>query len=216
MIILGLTGSIGIGKSTAAAMLRRRGVPVHDSDATVHRLFRPGGAAVAPIAQAFPGVVVDGAVDRRALGARVFGQPTELRRLEAIVHPLVRQAENRFLAIQARARRPLVVLDIPLLFETGGQFRCDAVAVVSATAFLQRQRVLRRPGMTAARLADILRQQTPDRLKRRWADAVIPTGLGRRLSLHHLDHLLAQLRSQHPTAWGPHARNRPRYRNHRA
>lgn len=179
MKILGLTGSIGMGKSTAAAMLRRMRVPVHDADATVHRLLRRGGAAVPAIAAAFPGVVENGAVDRQELGRRVFGQPAELRRLEAILHPLVRQAESDFLRRHRRRRTPLVVLDIPLLFETGGQRRCDRVAVVSCPAFLQAQRVLRRPGMTMARLAAIRAQQMPDVEKRRRADFVLPTGTGR-------------------------------------
>lgn len=183
MKILGLTGSVGMGKSTAAAMLRRLGVPVHDADATVHKLLGRGGAAVAPIAEAFPGSVRDGAVDRAVLGARVFVDPAARRRLEAIVHPLVRQAETAFLARARRQRRRLVALDIPLLFETEGQRRCDAVAVVSAPAFVQAQRVLRRPGMTAEKLAGIRASQMPDREKRRRADAVIPTGRGRRATL---------------------------------
>ncbi len=186
MRVLGLTGSIGMGKSTAAAMLRRLGLPVHDADATVHRLFGRGGAAVAPIAAAFPGVVRDGAVDRKALGAVVFGDPAALRRLEAIVHPLVRAAEGEFLRRARRRRVRLVVLDIPLLYETGGAGRCDAVAVVTAPPFLQAQRVLRRPGMTPERLAAIRAAQMPDAEKRRRADFVIPTGLGRRPTLRAL------------------------------
>jgi dephospho-CoA kinase len=178
MKILGLTGSIGMGKSTAARMLRRMGLPVHDADAVVHRLLAKGGAAIPAIAAVFPGVVVDGAVDRRALGAVVFGNPPALRRLEAILHPLVRQAERRFLQRQRRQRAALVVLDVPLLLETGGQRRCDAVLVVTAPAFLQAQRVLRRPGMTAERLAAVRAQQMPDAEKIRRADYVIPTGCG--------------------------------------
>jgi len=178
MKVLGLTGSIGQGKSTAARMLRRLGLPVHDADATVHRLLAPGGGAVGPIAAAFPGTVTAGAVDRGRLGQLVFADPAALRRLEAILHPLVRAAERDFLKRQARRRRRLAVLDIPLLFETGGERRCDAVAVVVAPAFLQRQRVLRRPGMTAARLAAIRAQQLPDALKTRRADFVVPTGTG--------------------------------------
>lgn len=194
MKILGLTGSIGMGKSTAAAMLRRLGVPVHDADATVHRLLGTGGAAVAAIAAAFPGVVENNAVNRAELGRRVFGQPAELRRLEAILHPLVRRAETEFLKRQRRRHARLVVLDIPLLFETNGQRRCDAVAVVSAPAFLQEQRVLKRPGMTRARLAAIRSQQMPDFEKRRRADFVLPTGTGKLPVLRRLKRIVTMMR----------------------
>lgn len=194
MKILGLTGSIGMGKSTAAAMLRRLGVPVHDADATVHRLLAHGGAAVAAIERAFPGVVRDGAVDRQELGRRVFGQPAELRCLEAILHPLVRRAETAFLKRHRRYHTRLVVLDIPLLFETGGERRCDAVAVVSCPAFLQAQRVLRRPGMNAGKLAAIRAQQMPDREKRRRADFVLPSGAGKAPVLRGLKRIVTVLR----------------------
>ena len=180
MIVLGLTGSIGMGKTVAATVLRRvLRIPVHDSDAAVHHLLGPKGAALAAIEHAFPGVVGPGGVDRRRLGARVFGDPAELKRLEAIVHPMVRAETRRWIERQRIARRRMVALDIPLLFETSGERLCDAVLVVSAPAFLQRQRVLRRPGMTPARFAGILAQQMPDSAKRRRADAVIPSGLGR-------------------------------------
>jgi dephospho-CoA kinase len=194
MKILGLTGSIGMGKSTAAAMLRRLGVPVHDADATVHALFACGGKAVALVDAAFPGVVRDGAVDRVALGAKVFGDETALKRLEAIVHPLVRAAERDFLARHRRRRTRLVVLDIPLLFETHGETRCDMVAVVSAPTFLQAARVLARPGMTRARLDVVLAKQMPDGQKRRRADVIIPTGLGKGPALKRLKALVAILR----------------------
>lgn len=194
MKILGLTGSIGMGKSTAAALVRRLGVPVHDADATVHRLLARGGAAVAQIETAFPGVVREGAVDRQELGRRVFGQPAELRCLEAILHPLVRRAETAFLKRHRRYGTPLVVLDIPLLFETGGDRRCDAVAVVSCPAFLQAQRVLRRPGMTDARLAAIRAQQMSDREKRRRADFVLPSGAGKAPVLRGLKRIVTVLR----------------------
>ncbi|NFV81622.1 dephospho-CoA kinase [Magnetospirillum aberrantis] len=195
MKVLGLTGSIGMGKSTAAAMLRRLGVPVHDADATVHRLMGQGGAAVTAVAAAFPGVVTDGAVDRRELGRRVFGRPAELKRLEAILHPLVRRAETAFLKRHRRYGTKLVVLDIPLLFETGGERRCDRVAVVSCPAFLQAQRVLRRPGMSAERLAAILAQQTPDVEKRRRADFVLRSGVGRVPVLRALKRIVTVMRS---------------------
>jgi dephospho-CoA kinase len=178
MMILGLTGSIGMGKSTAAKMLRQMGVPVYDADAAVHRLQAPGGIALPPIEAAFPGVVKNGVLDRLALGARVFGNKEALRRLEAIVHPLVAREQRRFIRRAALKRAPLVVLDIPLLFEGLGERRVDGVLVVSAPALLQRQRVMARPGMTAEKFAGILKQQVPDSQKRRKATVVIPTGLG--------------------------------------
>jgi dephospho-CoA kinase len=178
MVVLGLTGSIGMGKSTAAASFRCFGVPVLDSDAVVHAMMAPGGAALAPVAAAFPGCLdAAGGIDRAALGRKVFGDPAPLARLEAIVHPLVRAAQRCFLARCCAAGRRLVVLDVPLLYETGGERLVDAVAVVSASAMLQAQRVLRRPGMSAERLAAILRRQLPDAEKRRRADFVIRTDL---------------------------------------
>ena len=196
MIILGLTGSIGMGKSTAARQLRRLGLPVYDADAVVHRLMAKGGAAVARIAQAFPQAIVEGAVDRRRLGARVFGDDAALARLEAILHPLVRLQERLFLQQARRRRTPIVVLDIPLLFEGGGDRRVDAVIVVSCPAFLQEQRVLSRPGMTKNKLAAIRSRQLDDREKRRRADFVIPTGLCRRQALRRLCAMLHELQRQ--------------------
>jgi dephospho-CoA kinase len=194
MIDLGLTGSIGMGKSTAAALLRRLGIPVHDADAAVHRLHAPGGAAVAPIAAAFPGTVKEGKVDRQALGRVVFADKAALKKLEAILHPLVRREEQKFIA-QARAhRRMLVALDIPLLFETHGEQRCDHVMVVSAPRRVQLARVMRRPGMTRERLAGIEARQLPDLLKRARADTVIDTGLGRRHSLQAIRRAVMKLR----------------------
>jgi dephospho-CoA kinase len=195
MIVLGLTGSVGMGKSTAAAMLRKLGVPVHDSDATVHRLMAPGGAAVAAVARAFPKVLAaGGGIDRAKLGRRVFGDAAALERLERILWPLVRRSQQRFLQ-NARARRlPLVVLDVPLLFESGGEQRVDQIVVVSAPAYLQRARVMSRPGMTEERFAAILRQQMPDSEKRRRADVVVPTGLGRAVTFRLLARLVRRLR----------------------
>jgi dephospho-CoA kinase len=190
VIVWGLTGGIGMGKSTATALLRRRHVPVFDADAAVHALQAPGGGAIAPIARAFPETVRDGALDREALRRAVLGHPAALRRLERLMHPLVRAEERRFLAAARRRRRPLAVLDIPLLLETRGERRCDAVLVVSAPARTQRARVLARPGMTAGRLAAILRRQMPDRLRRRRADHVIRTGLSRHASRRQLLALL--------------------------
>ncbi len=199
-IILALTGSIGMGKSVASGLLRRMGVPVHDADAEVHRLFARGGGAVPGIARAFPEVVIDGAVDRKVLGGIVFGDAEKLRELERIVHPLVRQASVRFVR-GARARgHAVVALDIPLLFETGGGRRYDAAMVVSAPAFVQAARVLARPGVTRERLAAIRAQQVPDRIKRRKADFVIPTGLGRRLTLRRLGHAVTLMRGPFGTA----------------
>jgi dephospho-CoA kinase len=188
MRILGLTGGIGMGKSTASAAFRRLRVPVFDADAAVHALQGRGGRAVRPIAAAFPGTVRDGPggamVDREALRRAVLGpsaEPGALRRLERIVHPLVRDAERRFLAAARRRGEPLVVLDVPLLFETRGEGRCDEVVVVTAPPAVQRQRVLRRRGMTEERLRDILSRQMPDAEKRRKADHIVHSGLSR----HH-------------------------------
>jgi dephospho-CoA kinase len=178
MRILGLTGSIAMGKSTAVKMLQRLKVPVHDADDCVHRLFVAGGRAVGPISKAFHGVVEGGAVDRRRLGAQVFGKPDELRKLEAIVHPLVRGERDRFLAVHRRRRTRLVVLDVPLLFESGGHRGCDEIMVVSAPGFLQRRRALARQDMTLGKLVSILARQMPDHRKRQLADVIISTGLG--------------------------------------
>ena len=171
-LTLGLTGSIGMGKSTTAQMFRDEGVPVWDADASVHRLYAKGGPAVAPIAEAFPAAVSDGAVDRPALSAILRGDPAAMKRLEAIVHPLVAEDRARFLA---GTDAPLVVLDIPLLFETGAEAWLDATLVVTAPAEVQRDRVLARPGMTEAQLDMILARQMPDAEKRARADHVIET-----------------------------------------
>src|SRR5512132_333920 len=193
MMVLGLTGSIAMGKSTAAAMFRRLGVPVYDADRAVHRLLGKGGAAVSPVAGAFPGVVVEGEVDRRLLAARVFGDAAALRELEGILHPLVARERRRFLRAARRQGRRLVVLDIPLLFETGGERDCDAVAVVSAPASLQYARLLQRPGMSPERIAGIMRRQMPDEEKRRRADFVIPTGLGKASSYATIRGIVSKL-----------------------
>ncbi len=178
MIIIGLTGSIGMGKSTVAAMFERLGVPVFDADAAVRRLQGPGGRALAAIEAAFPGTTHAGGLHREKLGAHVFGDAAALRRLESILHPLVAQAQSAFLG--AHRLKRAVVLDVPLLFEKGGWKRCDISVVVSAPYRVQRARVLQRPGMTAAKLAGILKSQMPDRQKRALADIIIETGRGRR------------------------------------
>lgn len=176
MLILGLTGSIGMGKSTTAAFFRAEGIPVEDADATVHALYR--GAAAPLIEAAFPGTVTAGVVDRAVLGTRVLGDAAALARLEAIVHPLVRVARDAFLAEARAGGAPVVVLDIPLLFETGGQRDVDAVVLVSADSAVQKARVLARPGMSEEKFAAISAKQMPDAEKRRRAHFIIDTGRG--------------------------------------
>ena len=178
MILLGLTGSIGMGKSTTAQLFREAGVPVYDADAAVHGLYAPGGAAVGPVGSAFPGAVRDGAIDRDALSRLVLGNPEAMRQLEQIVHPLVRSVQVAFLEQHRAAGTPIVVLDVPLLYEGGGERFCDAVVVVSAPLSVQRARVLARPGMTPERLDQILARQMPDAEKRKRADFVISTAFG--------------------------------------
>lgn len=173
MIILGLTGSIAMGKSTTAQMFRDFGVPVNDADEVVHQLY--SGEAVAPVEAAFPGSTGDGKVDRAELSRQLVQAPERLRELEAIVHPLVRSKEQEFLAENRAANAPFVVLDIPLLFETGAEKRVDHVVVVTCSAELQRQRALKRPGMTEEKLAMILARQVPDSEKRKRADYIIDT-----------------------------------------
>lgn len=176
MFLLGLTGSIGMGKSTTSGFFRAAGIPVHDADASVHRLY--AGAAVGPIGEAFPGVVVDGVVDRTRLGAIVLKDGAAMKRLEAIVHPLVGTAERAFRDRMRAEGHPLAVLDIPLLLETGAERRVDAVAVISAPSAVQRARVLARPGMTEEKYAAILARQMPDEEKRMRAHFVIESGYG--------------------------------------
>lgn len=202
MILLGLTGSIAMGKSRAALAFRLEGVPVFDADGAVHALMAAGGPAVPEVAAAFPGTLAEGgAIDRKELGRRVFGDPDALRRLEAILHPAVRAAEGKFLRRAARAEAPLVVLDIPLLLETGGEIRVDRVAVVSAHRLLQEQRALARPGMTPERLRGILSKQLPDAVKRRRADYVIPSGQDRGLLRRRVAAIVADARRLEPRAW---------------
>jgi dephospho-CoA kinase len=171
MFILGLTGSIGMGKSTTANFFREAGVPVHDSDAVVHKLYE--GDAVAPVEAAFPGVTVDGRIDRAKLGEKLVGNPEAIKRLEGIVHPLVRAVSERFVAEQRARGARMIALDIPLLFETGGEKRVDAVVVVSAPAEVQRARVLSRPGMTAEKLDALLKRQMSDAEKRARAHFIV-------------------------------------------
>jgi len=183
--VLCLTGSLGMGKSTAAKFFAAAGVPVHDSDAVVHALYQ--SEAAASIEQAFPGSTANGKVDRNKLAAMVLDDSAALARLEAIVHPLVFASREKFLAEAGERGTPIVVLDVPLLFETGADCHCDAVAVVSAPAEIQRQRALERPGMTEDKFAAILRKQMPDPEKRRRADFIID-------SSQSFDHTRAQIR----------------------
>ncbi len=183
MIILGLTGSIGMGKSTAAAMFRRLGVPVFDADASVHRLQQTDGAALPLIANAFPGTVTASGLDRAKLRAAVFGNPAALHKLEAIMHPLVHRAQISWLRTQALHQEKLVVLDIPLLFEKGGWRACDVIAVVTAPYHIQRARVLARPGMSDAAFQAILRTQLPDAFKQAHASFLVRSGRGKHQAL---------------------------------
>ena len=189
--ILGLTGSIGMGKSAVAAMFQGLGAPVFDADAAVHKLQGPGGALLSAIEAAFPGTTGPGGVDRAKLGAAVFGDAEALKRLEAIVHPAVGAMRKDFFAVNAHV--PLVVLDIPLLFEKGGWEQVDAVVVVSAPAKIQRERVLARPGMTEAKFEQILKLQTPDFEKRARADHVIDTGTALAETRHAVQRLVHTL-----------------------
>jgi dephospho-CoA kinase len=194
VILIGLTGSIGMGKSTTAAMFREAGVPVYDADAAVHDLYDQGGAAVGPVGEAFPGVVRDGRVDREALRQAVLGNPEALKRLNAVVHPLVGRDRIGFFQ-QAEAKgADMVVLDIPLLFETGGHANVDAVVVVSAPADMQRERVLARPGMTPERLDAILAQQLADAEKRARAHFVVDTSRGLEPAREQVAEIIAVMR----------------------
>jgi len=194
MFILGLTGSIGMGKSATADLFRQFGVPVHDADATVHMLMGPKGRATSKIAKVFSNCLAEtGAVDRQKLGAQVFGNDDALKKLEAILHPMVREEEIKFIRRCRLQRHKMVVLDIPLLFETKGGGRCDAVAVVSTSKSMQKRRVLARPGMTEEKFRVILKKQMPDALKRRKADHVIFTGSGFRVARNQVKKIIAKL-----------------------
>ncbi len=193
MKVLGLTGGIGMGKSTAAAAFRRAHIPVFDADAAVHRMQAPGGRAVRAIGVAFPGTVRDGAVDRAALRQAVLGRPDALKRLEAILHPMVRQEEAEFVARARRHRKRAVVLDIPLLFETAGDRRVDEVIVVTAPPSVQMQRIRQRRRMSDADIRAVIARQMPDTEKRRRADTVIRTGLSRHYSLRQLRRVIRKI-----------------------
>ena len=193
MFILGLTGSIGMGKSATAKMFADEGVPVQDADAVVHALYE--GEATPLIEAAFPGTTAGGKVDRARLGVQVIGHPDAIKRLEQIVHPLVAQKRDEFLANSRKAGADVAVLDIPLLFETGGEARCDAVAVVSAPAEVQRERVLARPGMSEERFLAILAKQMSDAEKRRRADFIVDTSQGFDAARQQVREILARVRT---------------------
>lgn len=196
MIVAALTGSIGMGKSTVLAMFADLGAAVWSADQAVHRLYAKEGRAVTPVAAAFPGVVIDGAVDRERLSAHVINDPERMRALEAIVHPLVGEDRAAFIERAKRDGSEIAVLDIPLLFEGGGESAFDAVIVVSAPADVQRSRVLARPGMTAAKFEAILARQTPDEEKRRRADYVISTGQSLDATRMEVEIVVADLRTR--------------------
>ncbi len=196
LVIAGLTGSIGMGKSVATAMLRAMNVPVHCSDEAVHDLLAPGGGAVHAVLATFPGVRDQaGGIDRQALGAQIFTNAQKKKQLEEILHPLVVASQTRFIREQSKHGADLVVLDIPLLYETGAQARVDKVIVVTAPSFIQRARVLKRPGMTPEKLAAILQHQMPDAQKRRRADFIVQTGIGMAHTRHALSRIIQQLRA---------------------
>ncbi|MBV2142034.1 dephospho-CoA kinase [Falsochrobactrum sp. TDYN1] len=192
MIILGLTGSIGMGKTTAANMFAEAGMPVYSADDAVHRLY--SGRAAPLIEAAFPGTVANGTVDRQKLSAAVLGNEAAMKRLEAIIHPMVQEEEAEFLRKARAAGADIVLLDIPLLYETGGEKRVDHVAVVSAPAPLQRERVLSRPGMTQEKLATILARQVPDEQKRARADFIINSGGSFEETCRQIANIIAKLR----------------------
>jgi dephospho-CoA kinase len=195
LTVAGLTGSIGMGKSNAASALRHLGVPVHDADAAVHRLLGPGGRAVRKVAELFPEALRGDRIDRKVLGDKVFGDSAALRRLEAIVHPLVRESSRAFVLAAARRGERLVVLDIPLLYESRGEKTVDAVIVVSAPPQIQRQRVLARSGMTEEKFRSILARQVPDREKRRRADYVVRTGGHRGDTYRQLRRIVGEIKA---------------------
>jgi len=196
MKIIGLTGSIGMGKSTTAAMFREAGIPVYDADAAVHEAYDVGGIAVGPVGEAFPGVVKDGRVDREELRKRVLGNPDALKVLNGIVHPLIGKNRAKVFEAAQAAGADMIIMDVPLIFETGGEKNMDAVIVVSAPADVQRERVLAREGMTPERLDAILAQQVPDAEKRARADYVVDTGKGLEPARAQVKAIIEALRSK--------------------
>lgn len=199
MYILGLTGSIGMGKSTAAQRFRDRGIPVCNADDLVHALYE--GAAVAPVEAAFPGVTVDGRIDRQKLSAALLADPTGFKRLESIVHPMVRQAQKDCLQAAAACGARMAILEVPLMLDHGGQERVDAVIVVSAPADKQRERVIVRPGMTQEKLDAILARQMPDEQKRKMADFIVDTGGTIEHTWAQVDTIISQVESRQGAAF---------------
>ena len=195
MKVIGLTGSIGMGKSTTAAMFRAAGIPVYDADAAVHEAYAVGGVAVGPVGEAFPGTVKDGRVDREALRQAVLGKPEQMAKLNSIVHPLIGAARSDVFEKARAAGADMIVMDVPLIFETGGQRNMDAVIVVSAPPEMQRERVLAREGMTPERLEAILSQQMPDAEKRALADYVVDTGRGLEPAQAQVTEIIGKLRA---------------------
>lgn len=198
MLLVGLTGSIGMGKSETAKMFAKLGIPVYDADAAVHAIYEKGGAAVEPLRAEFPDAIVDDAVDRAKLSKLVLNNKDELKKLEAIVHPLVGATQLQFLKDASDAKAPMAVLDIPLLYETGGEARVDAVVVVSAPADVQRARVLERPGMTVEKFEQILAKQVPDADKRAKADFVVETDKGLDHAFEQVQRITEDLKSWEP------------------
>jgi dephospho-CoA kinase len=216
MLVIGLTGSIGMGKTETAKMFARHGVPVCDSDATVHMLYDKGGLAVEPIKALFPDAVVDGRVDRELLSRAVLGKPEEMKKLEATVHPLVGLVQRNFLEKAAASGTKMVVIDVPLLFETGGEKRVDVVVVVSALAELQRKRVLARPGMTAEKFELILKKQVADAEKRARADFVVDSSHGLEHAERQVVAIIEALKHRPGKIWAAnqqHARDRSGHGN---
>ena len=193
MIVLGVTGSIAMGKSTVSTMLSHLNNPIHDADKTVHELMDVNGKAYHKIVKSFPEAVQATGIDRAKLGRDVFGNPEKLKQLENILHPLVREARDKFIRQQSRYKSRLVILDVPLLYETGGDKDCDNVLVVSAPYFIQKQRALIRHGMTQTKFHDILKRQLPDHEKRKRADFIVPTGLGKAYTYRALKRLIRDL-----------------------
>jgi dephospho-CoA kinase len=193
MKILGLTGSIAMGKSTTSKMLKRMSIPVYDADQCVHDLFQKDGAATVKIKKLFPSAVIGGTVNKEILSGLVFGKPSKLKALESIVHPLVKARRQEFLSLHRRLKTKRVILDIPLLFETNSEREFDYILVASAPWFIQRRRALSRPGMNVEKLNAILHRQTPDYKKRQMATVVIPTGLGKAYTFRRLRRWIVQI-----------------------
>jgi dephospho-CoA kinase len=216
MLIIGLTGSIGMGKTETAKMFGRHGIPVCDSDATVHMLYEKGGLAVEPIRALFPAAVVEGRVDRDLLGRAVLDKPDAMKRLEAVVHPLVGVAQRAFLENAAASGAKMAVIDVPLLFETGGEKRVDVVVVVSAPSEIQRQRVLARPGMSPEKFELILSKQVSDAEKRRRADFVVDSSKGLEHAERQVVAIIEALKHRPGNIWAAnqqHARDRAGHRD---